>query len=482
MTALYIVMGILAVIILILLVAVIRTAAVQGKTAEYNYSTDSERIDRYTAKLATMIQHETVSKPGAEINPKFTEFHSVMRELFPKVFETCEYHDIDGCLVMKWKGVNSKLDPIVLMSHIDVVPAEGEWRFPPFSGTVAEGKIWGRGSGDTKCSVMAFYSAAEEMIAEGYKPACDVYLVSGCTEEIGGQGGPKIRRFFKDNGVHLYMLCDEGGGIISDPIGGVKGAFAAVGIFEKGYGDVKFIARSKGGHASAPGRNTPIPRLAKFIAAVEKKSPFKAEFTPAVDGMFRTLAPYCSSFGLKLVMTNLNLFKPLLKKVMPAISAQAAAMLQTTIGFTMQSGSDGYNVLPQEASVCANMRFIPHQKADESIKLISDMAARYDIETQVIRKNDPSESLDLDGRQYGIATTAIKKVFPSIGVMPYVVTGATDARFYGEICDACVRFSPIVYGPEQMAGMHGLNENIEIAVLPGAVDYYKEIIRQQETR
>ena len=69
-----------------------------------------------------------------------------------------------------------------------------------------------------------------------------------------------------------------------------------------------------------------------------------------------------------------------------------------------------------------------------------------------------------------------------MGILPYVVTGGTDARFYDEVCDSCVRFSPINYGPEQMAGMHGLNENVEIGTLPLAVDYYKEIIRAQENR
>jgi len=77
---------------------------------------------------------------------------------------------------------------------------------------------------------------------------------------------------------------------------------------------------------------------------------------------------------------------------------------------------------------------------------------------------------------------AIGDVFPGVGVMPYVVTGGTDARFYGEVCHSCVRFSPVCYGPEQMAGMHGLNENIETGCLPGAVDYYKTIILAQEKR
>lgn len=61
-----------------------------------------------------------------------------------------------------------------------------------------------------------------------------------------------------------------------------------------------------------------------------------------------------------------------------------------------------------------------------------------------------------------------------------MVLGATDARFYQEICDNCVRFAPVIYGPEQMKGMHGLNENIECACIPGAVDFYKNLIKKQE--
>lgn len=78
------------------------------------------------------------------------------------------------------------------MSHQDVVPAEGEWSHAPFSGDIADGKVWGRGASDTKCSVMAFFQAVEELLAEGYTPACDVYLASSCTEEWGGDGAPKI--------------------------------------------------------------------------------------------------------------------------------------------------------------------------------------------------------------------------------------------------------------------------------------------------
>lgn len=464
-----------------LLIAVIRTLMLPKKQTSFALSEDTKRIDDYSKKLSRMVQIETISDRNDQEIEKFLTFHKLLEELFPTVFATCEKVEIDGNLLLKWKG-QSSTDPIMLISHMDVVEATGEWKYPPFSGTIAEGKIWGRGSADTKCSLMAFLQAAEEMISEGYVPACDIYMGSSCTEEIGGTGAPKLAKWLKEHGVHLFMLCDEGGSIIQDPIGGVKGHFAAVGIFEKGYGDVKFIARSNGGHASAPGKNTPIPRLAKFIAHVEKKTPFRVAFTPAVNAMFTRIAPYVGNFGLRLVMANLWLFRPLLKKVMPMISPQAAAMLQTTIAFTMQSGSAGYNVLPQEASVCANMRYIPHQGTDESIEVITELAKKFGLVTEVIYRGYPSKSLDLEGEAFAITQDTIKTCFPGIGILPYVVTGGTDARFYDEVADSCVRFSPVNYGPEQMAGMHGLNENIEAGCLPGAVDYYKEIIKAQAKR
>ena len=471
----------LAALLLCLGVAVIRTLTLPLKQTHYELSEDTDRVDSYANKLSKMVQVETISDRADPSIEKFLAFHKLLEELFPRVFATCEKIEIDGNLLLKWPGKSAQ-DPILLMSHMDVVEATGQWKYPPFSGTIAEGKVWGRGAADTKCSLMAFFQAAEEMMAEGYVPACDVYLASSCTEEIGGSGAPKLAGWLKDHGIKLFMLSDEGGSIIQNPIGGVNGHFAAVGIFEKGYGDVKFIARSTGGHASAPGKNTPIPRLAKFIAQVEKKTPFRVEFSPAVEAMFGVLAPYCSNFGLRLVMTNLWLFKPILKKVMPMISAQAAAMLQTTIAFTMQSGSNGYNVLPQEASVCANLRFIPHQSTEESIQVITDLAKQYGLETEVLYAGTPSSSLDLTGEAFAITSDTIHTCFPGIGVMPYVVTGGTDARFYDEVCDSCVRFSPVNYGPEQLAGMHGLNENIETGCLPSAVDYYKELVKAQEKR
>ena len=459
--------------------ALVRTALTPRKKSEYVPLPDDRAMD-YAQKLSAMVQCDTTSHAGVAETEKFLAFHRELERLFPLVHRDLEKTVIDGNLLFRWRG-RTDGDPIVLMSHQDVVPAEGEWLHPPFSGAIVDGKVWGRGAFDTKASLMAFFQGAEELLAEGYRPECDVYLASSCTEEWAGDGAPKLVAELQRRNVRPFLVIDEGGGVITDPIGGVKGNFAMVGVFEKGKADVRFTARSSGGHASAPGKGTPIARLAAFVNRVETKPPFRRKFLPEVKAMFKRLAPY-TPFHLRLVMGNLWLFGPVMKRAMPAVSAQAAAMLQTTIAFTMQSGSDACNVLPQEASVSANMRFIPHQGERESLEVIRELAARYGLEMEIMHSSDYTQPVDIRGEAFRQVERVIGNTFPGLPVCPYVMTGATDASFYQAICDNCIRFAPVVAGPEQMKGMHGLNETMGVDCLPGAVDFYKNLIRAQERR
>ena len=475
MIILWILGACIGLILLLLLAAVIRTLLIPGKKSDYRPQPDPERAEKYAEKLAEMIRCETVSVPGENQREKFLAFHRVLEELFPRVHRELEKTEIDGNLLYTWKGERSDR-PLVLMSHQDVVPAEGEWIHDPFSGDIAEEKVWGRGASDTKCTVMAFFQAAEELLEAGYTPPQDVYISSSCTEEWAGDGCPKLVAELERRGVKPWLVCDEGGGIITDPIGGIRGNFAMVGVFEKGKAEVRFTASSAGGHASAPAAHSPVARLAAFVNEMETKPVFRRRMPREVAAMFSTLAPY-ASFPLKLVFSNLWLFRPVLLKVLPAISAQAGAMIRTTAAFTMMRGSDACNVMPQKASVWADVRFIPHQGKEESLAVLRKRAEKHGLEMDVIKANDYTEPVDIAGEAFMTVQRVIAETFPGCAGSPYVMTGATDSRFYQRICPNVVRFAPVIYGPEQMKGMHGINENIRFDCLPGAVDFYKNLIR-----
>ncbi len=471
--------GIIIAVLVVIFVAVllIRTVSLKptaARTAMIELD-KSERAEKYGRGLAAVIRRETISSRYDASREKFYKLHETLEELFPNVHAKCEKKVFDGSLLFKWDGKKNH-DPILFMSHHDVVEAGGKWEHEPFSGDIdKKGRVWGRGAVDTKASLFCMLTAVEELIAEGFEPECDVYIASSCTEEYGGDGAPATVRYLKENGVRLAFVMDEGGMIIEEPIAGVKGIYGMVGVVEKGYGDLKFIARSGGGHASAPKKNTPLVRLGKFMADVDKKSPFTAKLTPTVKEMFRRTAPNMN-FGMKLIFANMDIFAPLLEKLLPSISSVAGAMIRTTLAFTTAKGSDGLNVLPQEAYVTGNMRFIQHQDAKESIELISDIAEKYDIETEVITGSSACPVVDYKSNPFALVEKVAAEVYPGVQICPYVMTGGTDAKFYQAISDNCLRFAPIYIDSQQYASIHGLNENIYSGALPMAVDFYKSMI------
>lgn len=150
-----ILLAVLAVIVLLLLIAVLHTLLMPSKTSTYVADEPEEEALALAQKLSKMIQYDTTSYANVAEVEKFLGFHKVLEELFPLVHEKLEKTEIDGNLLFYWKGKSSE-KPILLMSHQDVVPTEGEWVHAPFSGDIAEGKVWGRGASDTKASVMAF--------------------------------------------------------------------------------------------------------------------------------------------------------------------------------------------------------------------------------------------------------------------------------------------------------------------------------------
>ncbi|MBP3610565.1 MAG: M20/M25/M40 family metallo-hydrolase [Lachnospiraceae bacterium] len=470
---------VLLVLAALMLTALVRALLLRPTAAKYAVvpMDQSERATEYGKQLSRLVQKETVSSRFDPDRTKFLEFHEILAEMFPLLHSTCEKHVFHGSLLFRWKG-KGKHEPVLLMSHHDVVEADGIWEHPPFSGDIdAEGRVWGRGTVDTKASLFCLLTAVEELIAEGCEPDCDVYLASSCTEEWSGEGAPATVQYLKEQGVRLGMVLDEGGMILEHPVAGVNGMYGMVGVLEKGYGDLKFTAKSSGGHASVPFRNSPLVRLGKFMAEVERHNPFRAEFNAPTVEMFRRMAPNMS-FGMKLIFANFWLSGPLLKRILPLVSAAAGAMLRTTIGFTMAKGADGLNVFPQEAYVTANMRFIPHQDKQESIAVITKLAEKFDLETEVIYANESCPVVEEKAAPFRRLEEVAAEIYPGIGICPYVMTGSTDARYYTEICDHCLRFAPLYISGQQYQSIHGRNENIYQGALPLGVDFYKKMIQK----
>ena len=123
------------------------------------------RTQKYAETFAELIRLETTSYDVQPDKTVFYRFQELLKEKFPHIFAAVEYEDFDGSFLLRWKGKENESGeklPILLMNHQDVVVVTGEWRFPPFSAEIADGKIWGRGSIDDKSGVWAMLQAADE--------------------------------------------------------------------------------------------------------------------------------------------------------------------------------------------------------------------------------------------------------------------------------------------------------------------------------
>ncbi len=431
----------------------------------------------YAKTLSRMIQVETISKQGVKEAYKFREFHYVLKELFPTFFRTVKIEEFDGSLLMKWEGTDESLEPVLFMNHQDVVDAEGTWKHEPFSGDIADGRVWGRGTLDDKGGLFGMLQGAEELMVSGFQPKRDIYFVSTCSEETDGSGAATIAQVMEERGLHFYMILDEGGMILYDPIGGADGHFAMIGVGEKSCIDLKFIAKSKGGHASTPGKDTPLVRLGKFMAAVENSNIFDVEISPVMIEMLKRFAPYMKGL-IKFACGHPNLFKGILKRVIPGISSAAGAMMKTTVAFTMAKGSNSSNVLPERAWIKADMRCSHHQGIKKSIRAITELAKKYDIETEVTYRGKETSMSDYNSDSFKLLEAAVAKYFPDVATVPYFMTGASDCRFFSHLTEHHYRFVPFNIDDEQYESIHGIDENVNIDTLEPAVKFYKYVMKE----
>ena len=437
------------------------------------------RTALYAESLSGLIRLETVSGSDTSGDNKFHAFRELLKDMFPALFSHAEYTEFTDGFVLRWEGLDSAAQPDLFMNHHDVVEAGGEWRHSPFSGEVAEGRLWGRGALDDKGGLWAMLQAAEELIREGYIPRRDIWFSSSSTEESTGRGADEISRWFESKGIRFHLCLDEGGLILRDPLPGVKGLFAMIGVGEKGCADLKFTARSRGGHASMPPKNTPLVRLGRFMAEADRQQIFDAWMSPAVCEMLRTFAPYMKSRKAELI-SRPEQFRHLLTPVLLRSSPSAAALLRTTVAFTIARGSDGTNVLPTEAWVVANLRYSHHQGQQGSFDAIRKLAEKYDLEMEVLDPGNPSRITDHTQDGFALVRQALKAVFPEVVPAPYLLTGASDARFFDRVSNQCLRFLPFFADDAQLASIHGIDESLNLDTLAPAVDFYKYMMKEGE--
>ena len=442
-----------------------------------------------TEHQSQAVKFRTISYPG-QFDPKeFLSLHAYLKQAFPRVHSELTRETVgDYSLLYTWKGSDQSLDPALIMAHMDVYsvrPGTGDaWTYPPFSGHVANGYIWGRGTLDYKVGLIASLEAVEALLRQGVPIRRTIHLSFGHDEEIGGAGAVQVADLLRSRGTHFDCVIDEGMSITDGIVPGIRKPLALVGLAEKGLAMLELSVEStEAGHSMAAPHQTTIGILAAAAKRLEE-----TRFPARIDGptreMIRALAPEMPPIS-KMALSNLWLFSGLVKRQFGK-SPATNAVIRTTASLSVFAGGDLPGAVPMEARAILRLSILPGDSIASSVEsvrqIINDPRVKIrplDYEPLGIRGfyEEPSPVSSMNSVSFAALKTTVQKVFPEVCVAPGLVIAATDSRHLVGLSDNVFRFCPFRLGPQDLARIHGIDERISIEDYERIVNFYIELIR-----
>ncbi len=475
--------GLLALVLVVSAIVIVRTLTFVPSQELQQPEVASTQPDEalITQHLAEAIRIPTISNQNVEdMNVAvFNQFGEWLQTTYPAVFEQLDLTMLnDYTYLFHWKGKQASEPGVLFSAHYDVVPVNADtldkWHYEPFSGTEADGYIWGRGALDDKSAVIALMESVNLLLAKDYQPASDIYIALTHDEEIGSRfGAAAVTDYFRDNQIPLAWSLDEGSFVLSGIIPGVAKNVASINLAEKGYLTLELVAHGVGGHSSMPPQETAVGILASAIVKL-KNNPVPGGLDGISESMYLDIAKHMG-FSQRMMFANLWLFKPLIENVLSGMTT-GNAMLRTTIAPTMLSGSVKDNVLPTMATAKINFRLHPRDTVDSVMAWAKQSINDDRVELKVVNGFEPSAIANVNNPGFEKLAKLTKKVYGDVITTPGLTIAATDSHYYSTITDS-YRFNPMTITQQDLAGFHGINERISKKNMVSAVQFYTEMMQ-----
>jgi acetylornithine deacetylase/succinyl-diaminopimelate desuccinylase-like protein len=376
-----------------------------------------------------------------------------------------------GLVLARIPGSEPAARPLLINHHMDVVPADpAHWTHPPFSGAVADGFVWGRGTLDTKSLGVIFLFALETLIKEGVRFRRPVVFLAVPDEETGGVHG--MRWLVEHHGEALdpEWVWDEGSGGLKGVFG--EGVMFAVAVAEKRIHQLKLTATGKPGHASMPHNDNANVTLLNGLHRV-LSDPRPLHVHEVVAAMLRSVA--ASGALPAALLDNLD---------NPAVAGQLAAdpmlnaVLRDTLSLTILRAGHKVNVIPERAEAEIDCRLLPDTDGEEFRGWLRERLADERITVELMQSSSASGVAPLDNPFYRAVEHAVAVHEPAAGVFPLLVAGATDGRYWRGRGYAAYGFSPTILTREDVGRIHGIDERISVENLVLGIRMARDIIRE----
>ena len=423
------------------------TSATRGSAAQ----------DEVAALASDLIRIDTSnpgdhSGPGERVAAEHVAALLAEAGLEPRIYES---HEKRASVVTRVAGADSSRPALLIHGHLDVVPADAaDWRVHPFSGEIAEDCVWGRGAVDMKDFDAILLAVLRQRLAEGRKPARDVVVAFLADEEAGGNWGA---HWLVDNHAAEF----DG---VTEAIGEVGGFSVTLGgkrlyllqTAEKGIAWMRMTAQGTAGHGSMLNADNAVTELSEAIARLGRHEwPIRE-----TEAAFAFARAACTALGVEFDPTDPG---AVLGKLGP-IAKMVGATLTNTANPTMLSAGYKVNVVPQVASAQVDGRFLPGYE-DEFFREIDALAGPGVRREDVHR--DIAVQTSFDGELVSAMQRALAAEDPDGLMVPYCLSGGTDAKSFAQLGIRCFGFTPLRLPPElDFAGMfHGVDERVPVTAL-----------------
>ncbi len=427
------------------------------------------------ATLSRYIQFDTTNPPGDEL----AAAHWLADQLRARgIANDVTIHEPAagrGLVLARIPG-SEPLKPLLVNHHMDVVAADPTaWTHPPFSGAVADGFVWGRGTLDTKNLGVIFLLALESLITAGARFRRPIIFLAVPDEETGGKQG--MRWLVERHGADLdpEWVWDEGGGGFKDMFG--PGVMFGLTVAEKQIQHVKLVATGKPGHASMPHSDNANVKLLRALDRV-LAAPRPLRVNAITLAMFRAIAP-TQKFPASALLGRLD--NPLALQLAAGklqTDSSLNAMLRDTVSLTVLRAGYKVNVIPERAEAEIDCRLLPDTDAVEFQAWLKARLADERIQVEVMQSSPPSGTAPLEGPFVTAVRSSLREHLPDAGIFPMLVPGATDGRYWRQRGFAAYGFAPVVMARDDLGRVHGIDERISGENLLTAIKITRDIIEK----
>ncbi|WP_432164461.1 M20/M25/M40 family metallo-hydrolase [Streptomyces sp. bgisy031] len=441
--------------------------------ADQAFQVDEQALDEVVTFTSELIRIDTTNRGGGDCQERPAAEYAAAKlaeaGLEPTLLERTEGRTN---VVARIAGTDPSADAMLVHGHLDVVPAEAaDWSVHPFSGEVRDGVVWGRGAVDMKNMDAMILAVVRQWARAGVRPRRDIVVAFTADEEASAEDGSG---FLADQHAGLFEGCTEGiseSGAFTFHDGSGKQIYP-IAAGERGTGWLRLTAHGKAGHGSKVNHANAVTRLAAAVARIGEHE-WPVRLTPTVAAALSELA---ALYGIDAGVDSPDFSADeLLAKLGPA-AALVAPTVRNSANPTMLSAGYKINVIPGEATAHIDGRYLPGGEDEfrETLDRLTGPDVEWEFEHREVALQAP-----VDSPTFARMRSAVEEFAPEGHVVPYCMSGGTDAKQFSRLGITGYGFAPLKLpeGFDYQALFHGVDERVPVEALHFGVRVLDRFLR-----